>query len=218
MTSVFINGLPQRVGPVTSQIILQFFFRFHSIGCPSEWGRMRDKMARPAIVEFPFNWLPQRVGPGPTDRPFAGEKLCFHSIGCPSEWGLLVSIGVFALTLVSIQLVAPASGARSSHPQRKRPMDVSIQLVAPASGAYPILYRTDPDYNTFPFNWLPFNWLPQRVGPVNPNQYCDRRFYVFPFNWLPQRVGPVFSRWYRQGREGEFPFNWLPQRVGPQFV
>ena len=39
------------------------------------------------LVEFPFNWFPQRVGTchRPTIAGF--EAWGFHSIGFPSEWG-----------------------------------------------------------------------------------------------------------------------------------
>ena len=39
--------------------------RFHSIGCPSEWGRFNKQadVLGLAGAQFPFNWLPQRVGP-----------------------------------------------------------------------------------------------------------------------------------------------------------
>jgi len=84
----------------------------------------------------------------------------FHSIGFPSEWGLYGPEGSSKTTLVSIQLVSPASGdslsialPRSRHPlsfhsigfpsewghritrkENLQDLAVSIQLVSPASG------------------------------------------------------------------------------------
>ena len=112
---------------------------------------------------------------------------CFHSIGCPSEWGRLATQPEWKVKPVSIQLVAPASGA-----------ELLIQ------GAYSNGFL-------FPFNWLPqrvgprrpireefsrplfpFNWLPQRVGPPI-NDRGTHCYALFPFNWLPQRVGPSLN-------------------------
>ena len=90
-----------------------WFPRFHSIGCPSEWGVASIHLDGATYDVFPFNWLPQRVGrdttaPSKRDRilfPFnwlpqrVGRDLKitdwiarsrFHSIGCPSEWGGLL--------------------------------------------------------------------------------------------------------------------------------
>ena len=90
----------------------------------------------------------------------------FHSTDCPSEWGLEGWIDTLvAGHTVSIQLIAPASGALrrlllervlyGSHfysfhstdcpsewglapdPERELKLKVSIQLIAPASGAPP---------------------------------------------------------------------------------
>jgi len=83
---------------------------FHSISFPSEWGPGQERQVK-------LLW--QR----------------FHSISFPSEWGREVTIkGVAVATLVSIQLVSPASG---DVPFLKAVMPffpVSIQLVSPASG------------------------------------------------------------------------------------
>ena len=142
MTSIFINGLPQRVGPWRQVALAQ------------------------SIGEFPFNWLPQRVGP----YPYAGAPLLllkvssFHSIGCPSEWGPRTSNSSWKWSRVSIQLVAPASGAIS---------EISC----------------DPPIDLIKF---PFNWLPQRVGPWSVLAAYSLKAR-FPFNWLPQRVGPQFE-------------------------
>ena len=62
----------------------------------------------------------------------------FHSTDCPSEWGHVAYASVTTLRPyeVSIQLIAPASGAgsnRNNSPDRY--YHVSIQLIAPASGA-----------------------------------------------------------------------------------
>ena len=50
-----------------------------------------------ALLEFPFNWYPQRVGilPGTKWRPSQGAS--FHSIGIPSEWGFEISINEYGL-------------------------------------------------------------------------------------------------------------------------
>ena len=82
------------------------------MGCPSEWGLATygDGQSVTFKEQFPFNWLPQRVGPLRWITPNP-TFLGFHSIGCPSEWGRRgvdrESLGFY----VSIQLVAPASGA-----------------------------------------------------------------------------------------------------------
>ena len=63
----------------------------------------------------------------------------FHSTDCPSEWGPLplFEFQYANGNKVSIQLIAPASGAglvRSTLPN-SQDYKVSIQLIAPASGA-----------------------------------------------------------------------------------
>ena len=61
----------------------------------------------------------------------------FHSTDCPSEWGLQNSDIVYdRVRVVSIQLIAPASGASNRLNLRTIVLRVSIQLIAPASGAY----------------------------------------------------------------------------------
>ena len=64
----------------------------------------------------------------------------FHSTDCPSEWGLwkITFLTVRLLPVVSIQLIAPASGAFSNLAfiaSSNVDVTVSIQLIAPASGA-----------------------------------------------------------------------------------
>ena len=80
------------------------------------------------------------MGPIPPIASLLFEWLCFHSTDCPSKWGLgVIGFGwvTSKMILVSIQLIAPVSGAiqtllevllSSNH-------NVSIQLIAPASGA-----------------------------------------------------------------------------------
>ena len=114
---------------------------------------------------FPFNWLPQRVGP---------------------KRELLDVIE--GLIWVSIQLVAPASGAFGRAGGKPSEMDgfVSIQLVAPASGASVEAIGMC-DYNRVSI---------QLVAPASGAIAKGRvRSSVtrFPFNWLPQRVGPRFD-------------------------
>ena len=158
---------------------------FHSTDCPSEWGALNESFMLLSSNRFPFNWLPQRVG-------LLGR---FHE-----RIGLLP---------VSIQLIAPASGALSEY------------------------------LNTNNLQLFPFNWLPQRVGLdlVLTRSFTVDELKLFPFNWLPQRVGPNFesnlrvyracfhstdcpSEWGHDFLSSykvmiiKFPFNWLPQRVG----
>ena len=73
---------------------------------------LQQMIDNPADFMFPFNWLPQRVGPETVYVIQRGEVLSFHSIGCPSEWGRRIFFQRPKDTfVVSIQLVAPASGA-----------------------------------------------------------------------------------------------------------
>ena len=61
---------------------------FHSTDCPSEWGQFSLSST-------------------------TGTKSSFHSTDCPSEWGPKVGNAIVHLldAMVSIQLIAPASGA-----------------------------------------------------------------------------------------------------------
>ena len=112
------NWLPQRVGLCLYYIKTKSsIWSFHSTDCPSEWGLLNGKLSlvslksfhstdcpsewgsclrlnhppSPLYTQFPFNWLPQRVGL--TDN-------WWKSYSESSE--------------VSIQLIAPASGASGS--------------------------------------------------------------------------------------------------------
>ena len=59
----------------------------------------------------------------------------FHSISFPSEWGPSKTTLMQSATLVSIQLVSPASGDVTTESREKDELSsVSIQLVSPASG------------------------------------------------------------------------------------
>ena len=135
---------------------------------------------------------------------------------------------------------------------------VSIQLVSPASGDGS-LKHAEASSRTFPFNWFP-----QRVGtwtrllliqrfkgfhsigfPSEWGLVCNKSLtgalQRFPFNWFPQRVGTdlnwvtalggYYNRFHSIGFPSEwglqalmspptltllFPFNWFPQRVGTE--
>ena len=99
-------------------ILCLHYFCFHSTDCPSEWGPESE------IIAMPIKWL------------------SFHETDCPSEWGLeVVSFVGHSSTAVSIQLIAPASGADLvCYPSIwDTDAKVSIQLIAPASGAHSYL-------------------------------------------------------------------------------
>ena len=181
---------------------------------------------------FPFNWLPQRVGPETVYVIQRGEVLSFHSIGCPSEWGRRIFFQRPKDTfVVSIQLVAPASGA--SHlrippvvvvwfpfnwlPQRVgllscshrlgSKITVSIQLVAPASGAFMAGGSKVQAEICFHSIGCPSEWGCQ---PPLRGQMLSACFHSIgcPSEWgLP----PMPTR---KELAQLFPFNWLPQRVG----
>ena len=104
----------QLVAPASGAVGLALqkwlFIRFHSIGCPSEWGACLIQL-HGRFIEFPFNWLPQRVG---RSKPCHYKRM---STAFPFNW-LPQRVGRDELALfhpgqmrVSIQLVAPASGA-----------------------------------------------------------------------------------------------------------
>ena len=89
----------------------QLLFSFHSIGFPSEWGRVnqpiqdRQQSKRFHSIGFPSEW-----GQNSLSRTHL-YVLRFHSIGFPSEWGQGIrEAGIWLAGSVSIQLVSPASG------------------------------------------------------------------------------------------------------------
>ena len=80
---------PASGAPTVSCRIDSKIFCFHSTDCPSEWGHERHYHRHNSPMES------------------------FHSTDCPSEWGLTI-VAIFpshTRTKVSIQLIAPASGA-----------------------------------------------------------------------------------------------------------
>ena len=101
------------------------------------------------------------MGPSNPEKSELVYSQSFHSTDCPSEWGRHLRLHGSPRAHVSIQLIAPASGATSGlkllvatysgfhstdcpsewgHKivwKRVRETPVSIQLIAPASGATP---------------------------------------------------------------------------------
>ncbi len=107
---------------------------FHSISFPSEW---------------------ESLYPSPHCQD--GQSTGFHSISFPSEWESQSEQLVQVNSLVSIQLVFPASGkarSQSSHLSiaKGSRRHVSIQLVFPASGKAQLMLLVLVDEGTFPFN------------------------------------------------------------------
>ena len=135
---------------------------------------------------FPFNWLPQRVGLFPYFCLWVVLGVSFHSTDCPSEWGICIAVVMAWIChyTVSIQLIAPASGALKSKQfhQGAKPWLVSIQLIAPASGAKV--------YKACKLEGLQDVSI-QLIAPASGALTGLSESYplLFPFNWLPQRVG-----------------------------
>ena len=90
---------------------------FHSTDCPSEWGPVRyPSQTHHAAARFHSTDCPQRVGPVRHETKYVARRSHprFHSTDCPSEWGPDNSIwnrDRIGNASVSIQLIAPASGA-----------------------------------------------------------------------------------------------------------
>ena len=141
---------------------LSFFYRFHSISFPSEWGQfivfkgyfikviVSIQLVSPAsgdvkvfsfhnslISSFPFNWFPQRVG---TVDPITGktkyEVTVSIQLVSPASGDLMVMTFILTTEHVSIQLVSPASGDYRANMRTLMNQKVSIQLVSPASGDF----------------------------------------------------------------------------------
>ena len=82
----------------------------------------------------------------------AEVRASFHSTDCPSEWGQAAEAAkAKVLKDVSIQLIAPASGASRRRDSIPNFFTVSIQLIAPASGAEGCTYDLELEA-LFPFN------------------------------------------------------------------
>ena len=113
-------------------------YSFHSTDCPSEWG-LPHAVSPHSIVGVVSIQL---IAPASGAEWVNAVQDCiqnksFHSTDCPSEWGHRdpEKAAKLAGLQVSIQLIAPASGASPlTHPRIFWEI-VSIQLIAPASGA-----------------------------------------------------------------------------------
>ena len=81
-------GFPSEWGRLETKSIAFHQPSFHSIGFPSEWGQHSSSFLLLIHLWFPFNWFPQRVGTFATwDNQAKKLEGGFHSIGFPSEWG-----------------------------------------------------------------------------------------------------------------------------------
>jgi len=119
-------------------------------------------------VEFPFNWLPQRVGPPMFQGGSINNVSGFHSIGCPSEWGHdTQGLVIEGLTLFPFNWLPQRVGPRFVCNRRRRIEHVSIQLVAPASGAprlSPLSPRLNPSFHSI---GCPSEWGPRLSNSIN---------------------------------------------------
>ena len=132
------SGCPSEWGLGEEETITKEIPGFQSSGCPSEWGLLLSidleifPLACFQSSGCPSEWglVPLR---GMTRSPWWN---CFQSSGCPSEWGHLAGSPWQAIRMVSNQVGAPASGARSAKAAiETSSLLVSNQVGAPASGA-----------------------------------------------------------------------------------
>ena len=107
------------------------------MGSPASGDSKRHQSRYPGVIEFPFNWDPQRVGTIDLHLPNrATEFQVSIQLGSPASGDENIKLeGYKTLREVSIQLGSPASGDWTlSQYQVRATARVSIQLGSPASG------------------------------------------------------------------------------------
>ncbi len=83
-------GIPSEWGLPIPLIVACKFISFHSIGIPSEWGLMELLEKYVAVLEFPFNWDPQRVGTSDSDEALLEGIMTFPFNWDPQRVGTVV--------------------------------------------------------------------------------------------------------------------------------